>query len=57
MMRLHRIGQIAISVKDLDKMTAYYQHVLGLAFQFRVPAMAFFEDIHGNTLALLREMR
>lgn len=38
------IGQIHISVSDLDRAVAWYRDVLGLEFLFQVPgqAMAFF---------------
>jgi methylmalonyl-CoA/ethylmalonyl-CoA epimerase len=39
-----RIGQIHLSVQDLDRARAFYRDVLGLAFLFDAPpGMAFFQ--------------
>jgi methylmalonyl-CoA/ethylmalonyl-CoA epimerase len=39
-----RIGQIALSVQDLDRATAFYRDTLGLTHLFTVPpGMAFFD--------------
>ena len=40
---LARLGQIAITVHDLDRATAFYRDVLGLPFLFRAPNLAFFD--------------
>ncbi len=41
---LDKIGQLAITVTDLDKAVAFYRDVLGLKHLFNAPpAMAFFE--------------
>ena len=40
---LARIGQIALPVHDLDRAVTFYRDVLGLAFLFRVPNLAFFD--------------
>ena len=41
---LGRIGQIALSVKDLDRATAFYRDTLGLKHLFTAPpGMAFFD--------------
>jgi methylmalonyl-CoA/ethylmalonyl-CoA epimerase len=40
---LSRIGQIAVLVRDLDRAVTFYRDVLGLAFLFRVPNLAFFD--------------
>lgn len=40
---LRQIGQIAITVHDLDKAVEFYREVLGMNFLFKVPNMAFFE--------------
>jgi len=40
---LSRIGQIALPVRDLDRAVTFYRDVLGLAFLFRVPNLAFFD--------------
>jgi methylmalonyl-CoA/ethylmalonyl-CoA epimerase len=39
---LSRIGQIALTVEDLEKATAFYRDVLGMDLLFEVPGMAFF---------------
>jgi methylmalonyl-CoA/ethylmalonyl-CoA epimerase len=41
--RLGEIGQIAVTVHDLDRAVKFYRETLGLEFQFRVPGMAFFD--------------
>ena len=42
---LARIGQIHVSVGDVDRGVAFYRDVLGVPFLFRVPGqpMAFFD--------------
>lgn len=40
---LRQIGQIAVTVHDLDKAVEFYREVLGMNFLFKVPNMAFFE--------------
>jgi len=41
---LSRIGQIAITTKDLDRAVEFYRDVLGLKFLFKAPpGMAFFD--------------
>jgi catechol 2,3-dioxygenase-like lactoylglutathione lyase family enzyme len=42
---LGTIGQIHVSVRDVDRSVAYYRDVLGIPFLFRVPGqpMAFFD--------------
>lgn len=42
-LRLSRIGQIHIPVKDAARATAFYRDTLGMAFLFEVPGMAFFD--------------
>lgn len=37
-----RLGQVALSVQDLDRAVAYYRDVVGLHFLFRAPAVACF---------------
>jgi methylmalonyl-CoA/ethylmalonyl-CoA epimerase len=40
---LSQIGQIAVTVKDLDRAIGFYRDVLGMKFLFRAPpALAFF---------------
>jgi methylmalonyl-CoA/ethylmalonyl-CoA epimerase len=40
---LSQMGQIAITVHDLDHAVAFYQSTLGMRLLFRVPNMAFFD--------------
>jgi methylmalonyl-CoA/ethylmalonyl-CoA epimerase len=42
-LQLGQIGQIGITVTDLDRSVAFYRDVLGLKFLFRVPNLAFFD--------------
>jgi methylmalonyl-CoA/ethylmalonyl-CoA epimerase len=42
-LHLGQIGQIGITVTDLDRSVAFYRDVLGLKFLFRVPNLAFFD--------------
>jgi predicted enzyme related to lactoylglutathione lyase len=55
---LGTIGQIHVSVTDVDRSVAFYRHVLEIQFLFRVPGqpMAFLTDPDGNNLALMSEM-
>ena len=48
---LSTIGQIAVTVKNLDTAVAFYRDRLGMALQFQVPGMAFF-DCDGVRLML-----
>ena len=41
--RLSRIGQIYIPVKDLGRAVRFYRDTLGITFLFEVPRMAFLE--------------
>jgi predicted enzyme related to lactoylglutathione lyase len=41
--RLSSIGQIALTVTDVDRAIAFYRDVLGLPHLFTVPRMAFFD--------------
>jgi methylmalonyl-CoA/ethylmalonyl-CoA epimerase len=47
------LGQIALTVKDLDRATAFYKDTLGLPLLFLVPGLAFF-NLHGIRLMLSR---
>ena len=49
--RIHRVGQIAINVKDVERATAFYRDRLGLRHLFTVPKMSFF-DCGGTRLML-----
>ncbi|HUJ31254.1 MAG TPA: VOC family protein [Candidatus Acidoferrum sp.] len=40
---LGQIGQIGITVTDLDRSIAFYRDTLGMKFLFRVPNLAFFD--------------
>jgi len=40
---LTRIGQIAITVGDVDRAKAFYRDVLGMRFLFEAPGLAFFD--------------
>lgn len=42
MVKLSRIGQIAINVRDVKRAIAFYRDVLGMEFLFEVPQMGFF---------------
>jgi methylmalonyl-CoA/ethylmalonyl-CoA epimerase len=50
---LDRIGQISVTVKDVERATAFYRDVLGMKFLFAFPGMAFF-DCAGVRLYLSR---
>jgi predicted enzyme related to lactoylglutathione lyase len=39
---LNEIGQIAVTVSDLDRAVKFYREILRLDFLFQVPGMAFF---------------
>jgi methylmalonyl-CoA/ethylmalonyl-CoA epimerase len=40
---LSEIGQIAITMKDVERATAFYRDVLGFRFLFTAPGLAFFQ--------------
>ena len=40
---LSSIGQIAITVTDVDRAIAFYRQTLGIPFLFQVPNMGFFD--------------
>ena len=42
-LRLSRIGQIYVPVKDLARAVRFYRDTLGMTFLFEVPRMAFFD--------------
>ena len=48
---LSRIGQIALTVRELDRAVAFYRDVLRVPFLFRAPNLAFF-DCAGTRLML-----
>ena len=47
------IGQVSVTVKDVERATAFYRDVLGLRLLFAFPGMAFF-DCGGVRLYLTR---
>ena len=47
------LGQIALTVQDLDRATAFYRETLGLPLLFQFPGLAFF-NLHGIRLMLSR---
>lgn len=49
---LGRIGQIALSVRDVPALTAFYRDTLGLEFLFDVPGKMAFFDCDGVRLML-----
>jgi methylmalonyl-CoA/ethylmalonyl-CoA epimerase len=50
---LSEIGQIALTVGNIEEATAFYRDVLGMPFLFEVPGMSFFQC--GDTRLLLGE--
>jgi predicted enzyme related to lactoylglutathione lyase len=46
-----RIGQIALSVSDMQRAVAFYRDAVGLKFMFQAPNVAFF-DCAGQRLML-----
>jgi predicted enzyme related to lactoylglutathione lyase len=50
-MALGRIGQIALSVRDMERAIAFYRDTVGLKFLFQAPNVAFF-DVAGVRLML-----
>ncbi len=51
-LNLSKIGQIAISVSDIDRATEFYRDVLGLSFLFSAPPSMSFFDCDGVRLML-----
>ena len=49
---LRQIGQVRVAVSDVDRAVAFYRDVLGMAFIFQFPGMAFF-DLDGIRLMLV----
>ena len=50
---LTKVGQIAVTVEDVERATAFYRDVLGVPFLFDAPGLAFF-DLGGIRLMLSR---
>jgi methylmalonyl-CoA/ethylmalonyl-CoA epimerase len=42
-LQLAQIGQIALTVTDVDRAVAFYRDLLGMKFLFRAPNLAFFD--------------
>lgn len=42
MVSLDQIGQISVTVHDIDRAVTFYRDVLGMHFLFQAPKMAFF---------------
>ena len=40
---LAAIGQVSVTVQDLDRAVSFYRNQLGMPFLFQVPNMAFFD--------------
>lgn len=49
---LHRIGQIAVPVTDLERAIAFYRDTLGMPFLFQAPPGLAFFDLSGVRLML-----
>jgi methylmalonyl-CoA/ethylmalonyl-CoA epimerase len=50
---LTEVGQIAVTVQEVERATAFYRDVLGVPFLFDAPGLAFF-DLGGIRLMLSR---
>lgn len=50
---LTEVGQIAVTVEDVERATVFYRDVLGVPFLFDAPGLAFF-DLGGVRLMLSR---
>lgn len=53
---LNQLKQIAITVDDVERATAFYRDVLGIRFLFSAPGLAFF-DVGGVRLMLTKPER
>ena len=51
-LNLNSIGQIAVSVSDIDRATAFYRDTLGMRFLFSAPPGMSFFDCDGVRLML-----
>jgi methylmalonyl-CoA/ethylmalonyl-CoA epimerase len=51
---LTEIGQIAVTVEDVERATAFYRDVLGVPFLFAAPPGLAFFDLGGTRLMLSR---
>ncbi len=52
MLGLDRIGQIAVTVRDLDRAESFYRDTLGMRFLFQAPGGLAFFDCGGVRLML-----
>ncbi|HXE75242.1 MAG TPA: VOC family protein [Candidatus Xenobia bacterium] len=52
---LSQIGQIALTVRDLKRMVAFYRDTLGMKFLFEAPPRMAFFDVGGVRLLLGQE--
>jgi methylmalonyl-CoA/ethylmalonyl-CoA epimerase len=50
--QIRRLGQLGVTVKDLEMMTAFYRDTLGLTFLFTAPPGMSFFDLGGVRLML-----
>ena len=51
-LNLNKIGQIAVSVSDIDRATEFYRDILGMRFLFSAPPSMSFFDCDGVRLML-----
>lgn len=49
--KLTRLGQVAVPIKDQERAVAFYRDVLGMKFLYEYPNLAFF-DLQGVRLLL-----
>jgi len=54
---LSAIGQVSVTVQDLDRAVAFYRDQLGMPFLFQVPNMAFFDCAGVRLMLTLPEGR
>lgn len=54
---LSAIGQVSVTVQDLDRAVAFYRDQLGMPFLFQVPNMAFFDCAGVRVMLTLPEGR
>ena len=54
---LSAIGQVSVTVQDLDRAVSFYRDQLGMRFLFQVPNMAFFDCAGVRLMLTLPEGR
>lgn len=54
---LSAIGQVSVTVQDLDRAVSFYRDQLGMPFLFQVPNMAFFDCAGVRVMLTLPEGR